>query len=152
MRLDKERKEKEEAQKQLVLQKEQSLQMEGQKQPLAKDFQSKEKALEKHKTVQQGRMEVGKAIFKEANVKLAAAMKNKGFKAVSVAQAMIKVAQKRSAVVTLGCWKGGAKTSFKTKSKYNKHLLTAKQAFTFSLVILRPWVMIRPESNSRSPA
>ena len=48
-------------------------------------------------------MEVGKAIFKEANEKLPAAMKNKGFKEVSVAQAMIKVAQKRSAVVTLGC-------------------------------------------------
>lgn len=45
MRLDKERKEKEEAQRQLVLQKEQSLQVEAQKQPLAKEktFRAKRK-------------------------------------------------------------------------------------------------------------
>ena len=45
MCLDKERKEKEEAQKQLDLQKEQSLQMEAQKQPLAKEktFRAKRK-------------------------------------------------------------------------------------------------------------
>ena len=66
-------------------------------------------------------MEVENAIFKEANVKLPAAMKNKDFKEISVAQAMIEAAQKRSAVLTLVCRKGAAKTSFKTKAKYNKH-------------------------------
>lgn len=83
-------------------------------------------------------MEVENAIFKKTNAKLPAAMKNKDFKEVFVAQAMIEAAQKRSAVLTLGCRKGAAKTSFKTKAKCNKHLITAKQTLTFSSVILRP--------------
>ena len=98
MRLDKERKEKEEAQNQLILQREQALQMEAQEQQLAKeknDLQSKEKELERQETVQQDSMDVGDTILKEANAKLRAAMKNKDFKEVSVAQAMIETAQKK---------------------------------------------------------
>ena len=97
-RLEKERKEKEEAQKQLTLKKEEALQMETQKQKLAKekeDLQSKEKQLERQETAQQDSMEVGDAILKDANEKLQAALKNKDFKEVSVAQAMIEAAQKK---------------------------------------------------------
>ena len=70
MRLDKERKKKEEVQKQLTQQREQALQMEAQKQQLAKekkDLQSKEKELERQETTQQDSMEVGDTILKEAN-------------------------------------------------------------------------------------
>ena len=98
MRLDKERKKKEEVQKQLTQQREQALQMEAQKQQLVKDkkdLQSKEKELERQETTQQDSMEVGDTILKEANTKLRAAMKNKDFKEVSVAQAMIEAAQKK---------------------------------------------------------
>ena len=40
-------------------------------------------------------MEVGDAILKDANEKLQAALKNKDFKEVSIAQAMIEAAQKK---------------------------------------------------------
>ena len=72
MRLEKEQKEKQEAQKQLTLQREQALQMEAQKQQLNKEKKES--------------MEVGDTILKEANAKLQAALKNKDFKEVSVAQ------------------------------------------------------------------
>ena len=97
-RLEKERKEKEEAQKQLTLQKYDALQMERQKQRFAKekeDLQSKEKQLERQETAQQDYMEVGDAILKDANEKLQAALKNKDSKEVSIAQAMIEAAQKK---------------------------------------------------------
>ena len=91
--LKKECKEKEEAQKQLTLQKDGALQMEAQKQRFAKekeDLQSKEKQLERQETAQQDSMEVGDAILKDANEKLQAALKNKDFKEVSIAQVMIE--------------------------------------------------------------
>ena len=72
MHLEKEQKEKKEAQKQLTLQREQALQMEAQKQQLNKERQAS--------------MEVGDTILKEANAKLQAALKKKDFKEVSVAQ------------------------------------------------------------------
>ena len=77
MHLEKEQKEKQEAQKQLTLQREQALQMEAQKQQLNK---------EKKESERQDSMEVGDTILKEANAKLQAALKNKDFKEVSVAQ------------------------------------------------------------------
>ena len=40
-------------------------------------------------------MEVGDTILKEANAKLRAAVRNKDFKEVSVAQAMIEAAEKK---------------------------------------------------------
>ena len=98
MRQEKERKEKQEAQKQLTLQREQALQMEAQKQRLSKekkDLQCEEKDLERQERAQQDSMEVGDTILKEANAKLQAALKNKDFKEVSVAQAMIEAAQKK---------------------------------------------------------
>ena len=98
LRLDKDKKEKEEAQKQLTLQKEQAAQMEAQKQQLAKekkDLNSKEKELERQEAAQQECMEVGDTILKEANAKLRAAVRNKDFKEVSVAQAMIEAAEKK---------------------------------------------------------
>ncbi|PFX25307.1 hypothetical protein AWC38_SpisGene10081 [Stylophora pistillata] len=91
-------KEKEEAKKQLTLQKEQAAQIEAQKQQLAKekkDLNSKEKELERQEAAQQECMEVGDTILKEANAKLRDAMRNKDFKEVSVAQAMIEAAQKK---------------------------------------------------------
>ena len=100
LRLDKDKKEKEEAQKQLTLQKEQAAQMEAQKQQLAKeknlDLNSKEKELERQEAAQQECMKVGDTILKEANAKLWAAVRNKDFKEVSVAQAMIEAAEKIS--------------------------------------------------------
>ena len=98
LRLDKDKKEKEEAQKQLTLQKEQAAQMEAQKQQLAiekKDLNSKEKELERQEAAQQECMEVGDTILNEANAKLRAAVRNKDFKEVSVAQAMIEAAEKK---------------------------------------------------------
>ena len=98
LRLDKDKKEKEEAQKQLTLQKEQAAQMEAQKQQLAKekkDLNSKEKELERQEAAQQECMEVGDTILKEANAKLRAAVRKKDFKEVSVAQAMIEDAEKK---------------------------------------------------------
>ena len=47
-------------------------------------------------------MEVGDTILKEANAKLQAALKNKDFKEVSVAQAMIEVAQKKISTANTG--------------------------------------------------
>ena len=99
LHLDKDKKEKEEAQKQLTLQKEQAAQMEAQKQQLAiekKDLNSKEKELERQEAAQQECMEVADTILKEANAKLRAAVRNKVFKEVSVAQAMIEAAEKIS--------------------------------------------------------
>ena len=98
LRLDKDKKEKEEAQNQLTLQKEQAAQMEAQKQQLAKekkDLNSKAKEFERQEAAQQECMEVGDTILKEANAKLRAAMRNKDFKEVSVAQAMIEAAEKK---------------------------------------------------------
>ena len=98
LRLDKDKKEKEEAQKQLTLQKEQAAQMEAQKQQLAqekKDLNSKEKELKRQEAAQQECMEVGDTILNEANAKLRAAVRNKDFKEVSVAQAMIEAAEKK---------------------------------------------------------
>ena len=98
LRLDKDKKEKEEAQKQLTLQKEQAAQMEAQKQQLAKekkDLNSKEKELERQEAAQQECMEVGDTILKEANAKLRAAVRKKDFKEVSVAQATIEDAEKK---------------------------------------------------------
>ena len=89
MRLEKEQKEKQAAQKQLTLQREQALQMEAQKQQLnkeKKDLQSEEKESERQETAQQDSMEVGDTILKEATAKLQAALKNKDFKEVFVAQ------------------------------------------------------------------
>ena len=62
IRLEKERKEKEEAQKQLTLHREQALQMEAQKRQLSrekKDLQCEEKELERQERAQQDNMEVG---------------------------------------------------------------------------------------------
>lgn len=98
LHLDKDKKEKEEAQKQLTLQREQAAQMEAQKQQLAKekkDLNSKEKELERQEAAQQECMEVGDTILKEANAKLRAAVRKKDFKEVSVAQAMIEAAEKK---------------------------------------------------------
>ena len=89
MRLEKEQKEKQEAQKQLTLRREQALQKEAQKQQLnkeKKDLQSEEKESERQETAQQDSMEVGDTILKEATAKLQAALKNKDFKEVFVAQ------------------------------------------------------------------
>ena len=75
-----------------------SLQMEAQKHQLAKekkDPNSKEKELERQEAAQQECMEVGDTILKEANAKLRAAVRNKDFKEVSVAQAMIEAAEKK---------------------------------------------------------
>ena len=104
MRLEKERKEKEEAQKQLTLQREQALQMEAQKRQLRekKDLQCEEKELERKERAQQDSMEVGDTILKEANAKLQAALKNKDFNEVSVAQAMIEAAQKKISTANTG--------------------------------------------------
>ena len=65
-----EQREKEEAQKQLTLQREQALQMEAQKRQLGrekKDVQCKERELERKERAQQDSMEVGDAILNEAN-------------------------------------------------------------------------------------
>ena len=97
LHLDKDKKEKEEVQKQLTLQKERAAQMEAQKQ-LAKekkDLNSKEKELERQEAAQQECMEVGDTILKEANAKLRAAVRKKDFKEVSVAQATIEAAEKK---------------------------------------------------------
>ena len=105
MHLEKEQKEKQEAQKQLTLQREQALQMEAQKQQLSeekKDLQCEEKELERQERAQQDSMEVGDTILKEANAKLKAALKNKDFKEVSVAQAMIEAAQKKISTANTG--------------------------------------------------
>ena len=58
-------------------------------------MQSKEKQLERQETAQQDCMEVGHATLKDANEKLQAALKNKDFKEVSIAQAMFEAAQKK---------------------------------------------------------
>ena len=113
--------EKEEAQKQLTLQKWEALQMEAQKQRFAKekeDLQSKEKQLERQETAQQDSMEVGDAILKDANEKLQAALKNKDFKEVTIAQAMNEAAQKkiRSAKTDL------QQICVKTQTKPNRQL------------------------------
>ena len=47
-------------------------------------------------------MEVGDTILKEGNAKLQAALKNKDFKEVSVAQAMIEAAQKKISTANTG--------------------------------------------------
>ena len=99
LHLDKDKKEKEEVQKQLTLQKERAAQMEAQKQQLAKekkDLNSKEKQLERQEAAQQECMEDGNTILKEPNAKLRAAMRHKDFKEVSVAQAMIEASEKIS--------------------------------------------------------
>ena len=98
LRLDKDKKEKEGAQKQLTLQKEQAAQMEAQKQQLArekKDLNSKEKELERQEAAQEECMEAGDTIWNEANAKLRAAVRNKDFKEVSVVQAIIEAAEKK---------------------------------------------------------
>ena len=98
LHLDKDKKEKEEVQKQLTLQKERAAQMEAQKQQLAKekkDLNSKEKELERQEAAQQECMEVEDTILKEANAKLRAAVRKKDFKEVSVAQATIEAAEKK---------------------------------------------------------
>ena len=98
LRLDKDKKEKEEAQKQLTLQKEQAAHMEAQKQQLAKekkDLNSKEKELERQEAAQEECMEAGDTIWDEANAKLRAAVRNKDFKEVSVVQAIIEAAEKK---------------------------------------------------------
>ena len=105
MRLEKEQEEKEEAQKQLTLQREQALQMEAQKRQLRrekKDIQCKERELEREERAQQDSMEVGDAILNEANAKLQAALKNQDFKEVSVAEAMTKAAQKKISTANTG--------------------------------------------------
>ena len=91
--------------KQLTLQREQALHMEAQKQQLSKekkDLQCEEKELERRERAQQDSMEVGDTILKEANAKLQAALKNKDFKEVSVAQAMIEAAQKKISTANTG--------------------------------------------------
>ena len=98
LRLDKDENEKEKVQKQLTFQKEQSAQMEAQKQQLAKekkDLHSKEKQLERQEAAQQECMEDGDTILKEPNAKLRAAVRNQDFKEVSVAQAMIEASEKK---------------------------------------------------------
>ena len=97
LHLDKDKKEKEEVQKQLTLQKERAAQMEAQKQLATekKDLNSKEKELERQEAAQQECMEVGDTILKEANAKLRAAVRKKDFKEVSVAQATIEAAEKK---------------------------------------------------------
>ena len=98
LRLDKDENEKEKVQKQLTFQKEQSAQMEAQKQQLAKekkDLNSKEKQLERQEAAQQECMEDGDTILKESNAKLRAAVRNQDFKEVSVAQAMIEASEKK---------------------------------------------------------
>ena len=79
--------------------------MEAQKQQLSKekkDLQCEEKELERRERAQQDSMEVGDTILKEANAKLQAALKNKDFKEVSVAQAMIEAAQKKISTTNTG--------------------------------------------------
>ena len=79
--------------------------MEAQKQQLSKekeDLQSEEKELERKDRAQQDSMEVGDTILKEANAKLQAALKNKNFKELSVAQAMIEAAQKKISTTNTG--------------------------------------------------
>ena len=105
LRLDKDKKGKEEAQKQLTLQKEQAAQMEAQEQRLAKekkDLNSKEKELERQEAAQQECMEVGDTILKEANAKLRAAERNKDFKEVSVAQKRRSVVLREHVQISVG--------------------------------------------------
>ena len=102
---EKEQEEKEEAQKQLTLQREQALQMEARKQQLRrekKDLQCEERDLERKERGQQDSMEVGDAILKEANAKLQAALKNQDFKEVFVAEAMTEAAQKKMSTANTG--------------------------------------------------
>ena len=72
--------------------------MEAQKQQLSKE----EKELERQERAQQDSMKVGDTILKEANAKLQAALKNKDFKEVSVAQAMIEAAHKKISTANTG--------------------------------------------------
>ena len=58
------------------------------------------KELERQERDQQDSMEVGNSILKEANAKLQALLKNKDFKEVSVAQAMIEAAEKKKISTT----------------------------------------------------
>ena len=106
MCLEKEQKEKQEAQKQLTLLREQALQMEAQKQQLSKeknDLQCEEKESERQERAQQDSMEVGDTILKEANAKLQAALKNKDFKEVSCSRL-----KRRSVLLTHGCSRQGS--------------------------------------------
>ena len=121
LRLDKDKKEKEEAQKQLTLQKEQAAQMEAQKQQLAqekKDLNSKEKELKRQEAAQQECMEVGDTILKEANAQLRVAVGNKDFKEVSVAQAMIEAAEKKISSANKAMQQQGSNSSlFQNESR-----------------------------------
>ena len=141
LRLEEERKEKKEAQKQLALQREQALQMEAQKRKLSrqkKDLQCKEKELERKERAQQDSMEVGDTILKEATAKLQAALKNKDFKEVSVAQAMIEAAQKKISTANTGMQQARGQRGFVSKRKQsiiNKHLSITAQRSTIQEIM-----------------
>lgn len=96
MRLEKEAKEKEEAQKQLTLQREKHYKWKHKSDNLVekrKIYSAKRKSQKgKRERAQKDSMEVGNTILKEANAKLQAALKKWDFKEVSVAQAMIEAA------------------------------------------------------------
>ena len=72
--------------------------MEAQKRQLSRE----KKELERKERARQDSTEVGDTILKEANAKLQAALKNKDFKEVSVAQAMIEAAQKEISTANTG--------------------------------------------------
>ena len=126
-----EQKEKEEAQKQLNLQREQVLQVEAQKRQLRrekKDLQCKERELERKERAQQDSMEVGDAILNEANAKLQAALKNQDFKEVSVAEAMTEAAQKKISTANTGMQQAQEqrRSISKTKESIIKTFITAQ--------------------------
>ena len=105
--LEKERKEKEEAQKQLTVYREnkyykwklvQKRQLSREK----KDLRCEEKEWESKERAQQYSMEVEDANLKDENAKLQVALKKNDFKAVSVPQAMIEAAQKKINTANIG--------------------------------------------------
>ena len=114
--------------------------MKAEKQQLTKakeDFWSKENEWEMQATAQQDSMDVGDSILKEANAILQNAMKNKDFKEVSFAQAIIEAVQKRISNANAVMQQAREKQRSVSKRKQvilNKHLFVrAQQAKIFLL-------------------
>ena len=72
-------------------------------------------------------MEIGDTISKEANTKLLAAMKNKGFKELSSAQAMIEAGQKKIS---------SGNTRMQQTSEQQKSISKRKQSMIFTFQFL----------------
>ena len=97
-RLEKENEECRKRQRNLNEQKEEELRVKAAQEKLSKekkDLVSKDKELEKMVNDQEEEMEVGNTILEDVSKKLQSAIKNKNFREMSVAQAMIKTAEAR---------------------------------------------------------